>query len=959
MRTLLAALLLAASVLANGTIEVRGARGGRLLLQKHAVNAAVRDQLAEVTVEQVFQSACGARVEGIYVFALPPGASVSAFEMTVDGKTMHGEVVERGKARRIYENIVRQQRDPALLEKIDDRTFRARVFPIDPGKAVAIKLTYQQLLDDHDGRLELTYPLARERLGSDEVARIELRVEVESSIDLLGVASPSHALVVKSEGKRHATLELAGGAELQDKDLVVAIRRDPTAIGFTLLGHRAPGEPGTFLAILSPPTRLPAEAIPPRDLVYVLDTSGSMEGEKIAQAKAALKHGIALLRPRDRFRIVAFATEVNPFRDGWTGASPEDKAAAEAWIDRLWASGGTALDHALEEGLKAGDPDRLTLMVLLTDGLPTVGERDGARIVARAKAWNRAAMRVFCFGVGFDSNVPFLDELARATRATNEYVTKGQDLAVVLGRFFDRVQQPALTDLQVDWGGHAEAVYPNPLPDLFAGDRLVIVGRYGAAAGPRAVTLKGKRLGEPVAFTYEGTLPEKGGVEAVERLWAQRKIDFLLAEIGRHGSSGELRDEIVRLATRHHIVTPYTAGLVVEDGPLPGTDVVQNEPGVPEEEIVELPIETEEMSDGNAVDTDSAFEETDGADGLSDAPFTGSSSNSAIGLGGGPGGGRRHLRAGHGSARVGADAATDAAVELHLTWLATQQDDQTGRIGAGVEDTALAVLAYLGAGYTDRGSQRENPHAKTVRMGLRYLMLCQDTDGLIGGTKAWPTEHAMATLALSEAYWLTRNPRYRNPAQLALTYLARNHLARGGWGDTEAGILPSIWATMALKSGKFAGLEVDPDAFESMRLLLDARRAGLTPAEQAGALMARVQLGEDPRSSNLIRDYARTLRAHRPEWKPATDATAADARPIDIDLWYWGTLALWQTGGQDWRDWNEAMKTAIATTQLPKTAGPAAGTWPIGGPTPKVSDQAKLAMCLEVYYRYDRVFGVR
>jgi len=935
MRYLLTALLLLpAQVLANGTIEVRGDERGTIALTRQAVTGVIRDQLAEVTVEQTFLSHGTRRAEGVYVFPLPLGASVSAFEMTVDGKTMRGEVVEREKARRIYEQIVSRRRDPALLEKIDDETFRARVFPIDPEKEVTIRLTYQQLLDDHDGLLELRYPLARQRLDGTEAGKVELRFEVLSSIDLVGVTSPSHEMKIETEGKRHAWLTL-GGADAQGKDLLLRIQRDPKEIGFTLMGD---AESRTFLAILSPPTRLPDDQIPSRDLVYVVDTSGSMNGDKIRQAKAALKRGITLLRARDRFRILSFATEVSAFRDGWLLATEENKQAASTWIDRIDANGGTAIDEALKAALEAGDPERLTLVVFLTDGLPTVGEQDPGKIVAHVKAANKAAMRIFCFGVGFDQGVPFLDDLALTTRASREYVTERQDLEATLVRFFDRVQQPALSDLRMEWGSGAGEIYPHPLPDLFAGDRLVVVGKY-EQTGPSMVKLTGTRLGKPVEFVYEGSLPDRGGVPAVARLWAQRKIDFLLAEIARSGVKKELRDEIVSLATKHHIVTPYTSGLVVED-----------EPPRPDEAVM-----GERIAGSNEVDTDSEFEETAGDDGISDEPFAGPSTNSAIGIGGGQGGrrgrgGRRNMRAGGGS------GATENAVELHLKWLDAQRNDDTGAIGS-VEETSLALLAMLGAGYTDRGSERDNRYAKCVRAGLRFLLSSQRADGSLADRSraGWLRTHAMATLALAEAYWMTRNPRYKAPAQQGLDLLAHMRTAGLGWSDgagtPEDDTLTTVWAMLTLRSGKLAGLDVDDDALAGTRGLLERRAPSLTPLEQAAALAARILMGEDPRTSADLQALAGAVLKGQPEWREGE-------RP-PVDLWYFGTMAMFQVGGDSWRQWNEAMFHAIVDHQRGKDAGADAGTWPMGTGAPSIAEQARLAMCLEVYYRYDRVFGIR
>ena len=440
-------------------------------------------------------------------------------------------------------------------------------------------------------------------------------------------------------------------------------------------------------------------------------------------------------------------------------------------------------------------------------------------------------------------------------------------------------------------------------------------------------------------------------------------------------------------------------------------ELEEPEPEVPEEEIVEEPIETEEISDHNEVDTDTEFEETAGEDGLSDAPFTGPSTNSAIGLGGGAGGGRRgrggrrNLRAGGGS------GLTENAVELGLKWLADHQDvEEDGKWdcddfmkhdpaddkcdGAGgqlydVGIVGLSLLAFLGAGYTDRGSKRENKYAKNVRMGLRYLMTSQAEDGVFGtrATHSFMYNHTIATLSMCETFWMTRNPRYKKPAQEGLNfiamarnpYMAWRYEPRGGENDTSV----TGWCVMALKSGKFAGLEVDPDAFEGARQWVDkmtdpnfgqvgynypggapARPEGKQdrfPPEKshsmtAAGILSRIFLGEDPRASEMIKKGANLCIELPPSWNP-------DDGSIDMYYWYYATLALFQTGGSYWRKWNENMKDAIVKNQHQKGSGSRTGSWdPIGvwgDDGGRVYSTAVLVMCLEVYYRYDRVFGVK
>jgi hypothetical protein len=303
--------------------------------------------------------------------------------------------------------------------------------------------------------------------------------------------------------------------------------------------------------------------------------------------------------------------------------------------------------------------------------------------------------------------------------------------------------------------------------------------------------------------------------------------------------------------------------------------------------------------------------------------------------------------------------------------------------------TGLSLLAFLGAGYTDRGSEKENVFAKNVRQGLRYLITIQDDEGCFGprSSQHFMYNHSIATLSMSEAYWMTRNPRYKKPAQEGLNfiamarnpYLAWRYDPRGGENDTSV----TGWMVMALKSGKFGGLDIDPDAFEGARAWVDkmtdpefgqvgyvqsggqaARPEGLQdkfPAEKSQSMTAvgiltRIFLGEDPRQSEMIRKGSQLCLEVLPTWNP-------DDGSIDMYYWYYATLAIFQVGGSTWKKWNEAMKDAIVKHQHPKNSGAKTGSWdPIGpwGPDGgRVYSTATMVMCLEVYYRYDRVFGLR
>jgi len=854
----LALLLLSASAFANGVLEVRPV--GAVRLDKHSVDATIKGQLATVTVEQTFFNTTNRRIEGIYRFPLPPRASVARFAMTMNGKMVEGEIMERTKARKVYQGIVNRKRDPGLLEMVEKGLFRARVFPIEPGKPTTIRVVYRQVLMEHDGLREFRYPLANARLGSKEKPELRVRVTVDS----LQVSCASHRASIEAD-EAMSILTWTGKAP-QDKDLLLHAARLTRAAGMVLKSHRAAAEPGTFLAVFSPP--IAGGAPVAKDVIFVLDTSGSMEHRKLAQAKRALKHGIANLGKHDRFNVIAFSSTTRAFREAPVG--PEARDAAAQWIDALQAKGGTAIDEALRTALAQVKQDRLTQVVFLTDGLPTIGEQDPKTIVSNVKKANPFDARVFVFGIGFDQNVGFLDEIASMTRGAREYVAPNDNLEFALKRFFDRIHRPVLTDLRLVAKG-TRGVQPHALPDLFAGEPLLVTGRYDKP-GPRLFRLTGKLAGKDVAYDFEGVLGDKPGAPDLPRLWAQQTIDFLLAQ----RPSEELRKEIVALATKHSIVTKYTSGLVVEDG--------------------------------EAVDPDVELEETAGVDGLSDQPFVGPSSNSSIGLGGGAGGstrgrsGRRSLRAGGGSGI--AEKLAETEVGRNLAWLSKQPWTE--------QNAGLALLAYLGAGYTDRGATRDNRYAGIVRRGLRQLMAAQTADGTLYKSLR---VHAINTLALSEAYWMTRNPRYRKPAQAALYRL-------GTWVRKEKLDPKTLaWAIMATRSGMFAGLEVDPDSFELFRRALEKS----TPETM---LIGGILLGEDPRQSARLREAADQLLV-RP--------------PADAETWQFATLGMFQLGGKHWKEWNKRLKKWAQDRPNP----------------PALADVAHRTVCLEVYYRYDRVFGTK
>lgn len=568
---------LAPSALANGVvIETNGDGGGsagrsvgpmQVVLARHDVAAVLHGRLADVTVDQTFRNQSSARLEGVYLFPLPDDAVVARFSMTMGGRLVEGQMLAADEARRVYESIVRRRRDPGLLEYAGRGLYRASVYPIEPRGEIHVRLSYQQVLREDADTLEFRYPLATDRLNGEPVDRVAMDVLVDDDADVRALYSPTHSVVVERDGERRAHVTWARAGGRQDRDFLLYVGHGRDAVGLTLVSDKPGAEDGTFLAVLAPRVTVPAGERAPRDVVFALDVSGSMEGEKLENAQKAIAAGIDRLRPIDRFGVIAFSTSVVQWRDGLVAADAAAKTAAVRWLLDRPATGGTDIEGALLRALDARSQGRLMLVVFVTDGRPTVGATDAEDIVRHATRANPSKARVFIFGVGSDLNVGLLDSVAEATGGAREYVTGGEDLRLATARFYTRVDDPVMADVHVDFGPGVYDVYPRHIPDIYAGGQVVLFGRY-RGAGARDLTLTGTVAGAAVSWRYAGSFRSDAGPVVLPRLWAQRKIAYLLDEIRLHGAAEELTKEVIRLGTRFAIVTPYTSSLVTDDAEL-------------------------------------------------------------------------------------------------------------------------------------------------------------------------------------------------------------------------------------------------------------------------------------------------------------------------------------------------------------------------------------------------------
>ncbi len=545
-------------------------------VEKHMVRVVFAEGVATTTVRQVFRNTNGWQLEGTYFFPLPDAAALSGFSMLMGGKMVAGEVLEKEKAAKIYRDIVSRAQDPALLEYVGRRLFQAKVFPIPALGTAEIELTYSETLLRNGATVEYRYPLRTHGASPAPVPDLSISVEAQSKTPMRVVYSPSHAVDVVKKGDFafKASFEQKGAVADRDFSLVVGLGAD--AVGATLLTHAEAKDDGAFVLLFSPSDDAATAESLPKDVVFVADTSGSMAGDKMEQLKRALSFCVKSLDPRDRFNLVTFSTESRTWKDALSPADTAAKDAALQFISERQALGGTNIADALSVALSTKkDPSRPFLVIFLTDGLPTVGLTDVETILKDAKGRSENA-RVFVFGIGKDVNTVLLDRLAEENRGARDYVGEREDLEVKLSSFFQKVASPVLTDLKlIVEGVKALDLYPRVLPDLFRGSQAMIAGRY-LGAGDAKVRLEGRMNGRSVGYDFALRFGDSGKEPAVPRLWAVRKVGFLMDQIRLNGAAKELTDEIVRLGVKYGIVTPYTSYLVVEDiptgaSPRPGT----------------------------------------------------------------------------------------------------------------------------------------------------------------------------------------------------------------------------------------------------------------------------------------------------------------------------------------------------------------------------------------------------
>jgi Ca-activated chloride channel homolog len=573
---LVVALAAAAPASAAGMLIPDDVKLPPLAMVNHKVTVSIVDQVATTTVEQTFRNHTDRPLEATYLFPVPKGAAVDKFTMWVGDKELGGELLDAKKAHQIYTDIVRRTQDPGLLEYLGNSLMRLRVFPVPPKGDQKVKISYKFIAPKDGSVVEYVYPLKTDGKATRTLEEFSVKVNIQSQHAIQNIYCPTHAITTTRKNDKEVAIDFERNQAILDKDFQLFYGSGDKDIGLTPLMYKPIGaEDGYFMFLVSPQVEAGMKRLP-RDLVLVLDTSSSMSDIKMAQAKKALKYCLGQLQPDDRFGVIKFSTSVVPFRDKLVPASKDYLDAANKWVDGLKVSGGTAIWPALDEalGMRTDEAGRPFTVVFFTDGLPTVDETDTDKIVKKVAAKNSANTRIFTFGVGDDVNAAMLDQLADTTRAVSTYVRPAEDIGDKVASLYSKISHPVLTDVKIAVGEQIRLheIYPPKLPDLFHGTQLVVIGRY-TGSGHVALRLTGMVGSEKKEFVYDVTFPEKTasdtGKDFVEPMWARRKVGYLLDQIRVNGEKKELIDEVVLLAKKYGIATPYTSYLVVPDAAMP------------------------------------------------------------------------------------------------------------------------------------------------------------------------------------------------------------------------------------------------------------------------------------------------------------------------------------------------------------------------------------------------------
>lgn len=562
-------------------IQRDGKVGNLCPLERTSVNADVSGFGARVSVVQTFKNPTNEPIEAVYVFPLPNDAAVDKMRMVIGNRVVEGEIKRREEARQIYEAAKNAGQTASLLDQERPNIFTQSVANIMPGAKIKVEISYVQLLKYEEGQFEFNFPMVvgprflgnapdPNKIsppivpkGTRSGANIDITVNLNAGAPIQGFESVLHKVKVNREGESQAKITLARADEIPNKDFILRYRMATDTVQSAFLTHM--GEKGGFFSlILLPPKAPTAQQVAPKEMIFVMDQSGSQQGFPIEKSKELTLKLIKTLRPSDTFNVIGFNNTVRSLWPKPRANTPENIAEAENFVKVMQANGGTQLREGVVAALQGqNDPDRLRIVVFNTDGY--VGDE---KMILDTIQKQRNHARMFTFGIGNGVNRYLIDSMSVEGKGDAEYVTLAEAADGAVDRFIRRTRSPILTDVSATFQGvNVQDALPQAIPDVFSEKPVIITGRY-ATAGKGKLTLTGKLGGKPWSKTYELDFPSQASAPSLEPLWARKKID----ELGRQNYFATIEpqanvkpeDEIIRIALEFGIMTEYTSFVAVE-----------------------------------------------------------------------------------------------------------------------------------------------------------------------------------------------------------------------------------------------------------------------------------------------------------------------------------------------------------------------------------------------------------
>jgi Ca-activated chloride channel family protein len=584
-----------------GAVDSRGHVYGQCPLKHTDVSAKISGYLANVTVTQEFQNPFKTPIEAVYTFPLSTTGTVNEMVMKVGDRVIHGIIKKREEARAIYESAKARGQTAALLDQERPNIFTQSVANIKPGHTIEITLHYVDVLPYEEGSFTFAFPTVvgpRYNPGSPtgkqgtgwspdttevgDASRItppvvpegtraghdiSLKVTINAGIPIGAISSKLHEVTINRNSTDGAEISLKDKATIPNRDFVLSWQVASDKLQSGCLTHRD-GKYGYFLLMLIPPKKVTPQSAAPKEMIFIVDRSGSQMGLPIEKAKDTMKYILDNMNPRDTFQVISFSSQTEKLFAKPEMANPEMVQKAKAYISKLQGDGGTEMKDAVEEACREPEPEhRLRIITMMTDGY--IG--NDFEILGLVKKL-RGNSRWFPFGTGNSVNRFLIDNIANEGGGEPDYVLLNDPAEAVAKKFYNRISSPVLTDVKVDFQGvEVKDVNPHTVSDVWAQRPLFITGRY-EQPGTGSVTLRGYAQGKPYEQKLSITLPEKETDNAVlGTIWARAQIDRLMSSDLLGAQQGaikkELKDEVIRIALEHHIVTQYTSFVAVDETP--------------------------------------------------------------------------------------------------------------------------------------------------------------------------------------------------------------------------------------------------------------------------------------------------------------------------------------------------------------------------------------------------------